>query len=230
MRRAEREAKREMLGSFSVSQSIIKYLRDQNIEDTSKFAIGNNENGQPVFAHWDYDIPPPDLSNADETAMRDDFSMTHIRKIRNDILDITDRFVLADSPIPNRMQVQIIYPYRQSLRDLTTAIRNKTVPAPELDDSCNVLNLSDIFPVVPTIQGNYLKIVIARYRWMRYAGNYSAATPATPATPATETPASETPATPASETPATETPATETPATPATPTSETKKVRPSQRT
>ncbi len=153
--------------SFGIS----KYLQDQNYENTNDYKLALID-GTIVICEWNYtDISPPDLTSFDQLRLRTDFGLASVRKIRNDILDMTDKFILPDSPISLSERSTILVPYRQALRDITTSIRNGSVPEPNLDDQMTITNRANIFPVIPTMTGNYLKFIKARYRWMRYAGD-----------------------------------------------------------
>lgn len=153
-----------------MAHSIVKYLQDNNYEDTNNFRLALVE-GKCVLSEWGYDIEPPDLSMFNEEATRVNFGLAAVRKIRNDILEMTDKFVLLDSPMPETTRHVILIPYRRALRDITSGIRNGTIPTPELNDNMKVVNLRNIFPTIPSTPGNYLKPIQARYRWMDYEGD-----------------------------------------------------------
>ena len=157
-----------MFHAFAVN----KYLQDLNYEDVNNFKLAQVD-GKVVICEWEYEIDPPDISNLDERQLRIDFGIAQIRRVRNDILDMTDKFLLPDSPVAPLNRTNILIPYRQSLRDITTNIRNGSLETPIVGDDMKVSNRANIFPVIPTMPGNYLKFIQARYRWMRYAGDFS---------------------------------------------------------
>lgn len=150
--------------------AVKKYLHEKNFEHTDNFKLINID-GKVIIHEWGYDIDPPDISNIDHDHIRFEFALAHIRKIRNDVLDMTDKYLLRDSPISQSSSNRVLIPYRQALRDVPNGIKSGSLPKPDVnDEDMRIINLADIFPVIPNISGNYLIPIQARYRWMRLSG------------------------------------------------------------